>query len=199
MFRLPDGSDGETALALVGTIVHDGQGGIADSFEDDAGVNAWIATRFPGTGRRSAAQAERLRTLRFVARSAFAAGVSPHPPSRVERQRRMSDEQAGAVLQAAIAALLLRPLVTIDDGGVRRAYETAARGQTLVEGALALAVVDFLAGPVAVGLRSCQAPRCVRYFVQDHGRQQWCKPSCGNRARAARFASRHRDAEPQQT
>lgn len=196
MLELPDGTDGELALALVGTIAHDGQGGITDSFAGDAGVNAWIASRFPGVARRSAAQSERLRTLRFAARSAFAAAVSPHPPSRVERQQRMSDDQAGAVLRSAIAALNLRPLVTIDDAGVRRGFETAARGQTLVEGALALAVVDFLTGPLAGRLRSCQAPRCVRYFVQDHGRQQWCKPSCGNRARAARFASQHR--RPQQ-
>jgi predicted RNA-binding Zn ribbon-like protein len=193
MFQLPNGSDGETALALAGTIGHDGQGGIADSFADDAGVNTWIASWFPGVARRSPAQAERVRTLRFAARSAFAAAVSPHPPSRVERQQRMSDEQAGAVLQAAIAGLRSRPLVTIDDAGVRRGFETAARGQTLVEGALALAVVEFLTGPLADRLRSCQAPRCVRYFLQEHGRQQWCKPSCGNRARVARFAVRHRE------
>jgi predicted RNA-binding Zn ribbon-like protein len=84
-------------------------------------------------------------------------------------------------------------VVVIDIGeGVRRGLETAAAGQTLIEGILALAVTDFLTGPLAPRLRSCQAPRCVRYFVQDHGRQQWCKASCGNRARVARHAQRHR-------
>ncbi|MFI7230667.1 CGNR zinc finger domain-containing protein [Nonomuraea angiospora] len=40
-------------------------------------------------------------------------------------------------------------------------------------------------------MRACNAPRCVRYFVKSHGRQEWCKPSCGNRARAARHYQRH--------
>ncbi|MDX8033447.1 CGNR zinc finger domain-containing protein [Lentzea sp. BCCO 10_0856] len=190
MVALPDGSEGETALALVSTIAHDGHGGVADFFADDAGVNAWVAARFPDLTPRSPAQAERLRTLRFAARSAFAASVSPHPPSRVERSRRMSDEEAAAVLRAAINALEPRTTVVIGDQGVQRGLDTSAQDQTFVEGALALAVVEFLTGPLAPRLRSCQAPRCVRYFVQQHGRQQWCKASCGNRARVARFADR---------
>ncbi|GAA4011907.1 CGNR zinc finger domain-containing protein [Allokutzneria multivorans] len=192
MFELAEGSGGETAMALVSTIAHDGNGGVADAFADDAGVNSWCAARFSDFTPRSSAQAERLRALRFAARSAFAATVSPHPPSRVERQQRMSDAEAASVLQAAITALRLQPTVAIDDSGVRRGFQTAAQDQKLIEGVLALAVVEFLTGPLAARLRSCQAPRCVRYFVQDHGRQQWCKTSCGNRARAARFASQHR-------
>lgn len=192
MVQLPDGADGETALALVGTIGHDGRGGVVDTFVDDAGVNTWVAARFPDVTPRSVVQTARLRTLRFAARSAFAAAVSPHPPSRVERQRRMSDQDAADVLTTAINALQPRQTVAIDDRGVRRWLETAAEDQVLIEGMLALAVVEFLTGPLATRLRSCQAPRCVRYFVQDHGRQQWCKASCGNRARAARFAEQHR-------
>lgn len=191
MFALRDGSDGQTALALVSTIAHDGRGGVADFFADDEGVDTWVAARFPGLAPRSPAQADRLRTLRFAARSAFAASVSPHPPSRVEHGRRMSDDDAAAVLQTAINALAPSTTVAIDDDGVRRGLDTSARDQTFVEGALALAVVEFLTGPLAPRLRSCQAPRCVRYFVQQHGRQQWCKASCGNRARVARFADRH--------
>lgn len=58
--------------------------------------------------------------------------------------------------------------------------------------ALARAAIDFLSGPLRMQLRSCTAPRCVRYFVKSHGRQEWCKPSCGNRARAARHYRRRR-------
>ncbi|MET8629505.1 CGNR zinc finger domain-containing protein [Kitasatospora sp. NPDC004669] len=43
-------------------------------------------------------------------------------------------------------------------------------------------------------LRACKAPRCVRYFLKTHGRQEWCKPSCGNRARVARRYGRQRAA-----
>lgn len=188
MFALPDGTDGQLALAFVSTIAHDGNGGIADFFATDEGVNGWVATRFPDV----AVQPARLRTLRFAARSAFAASVSPNPPSRVERGHRMNDDEAGIVLQAAINALDASAFVTIGDD-VRRGLQTTAKDDTLVEGVLALAVVDFLTGPHAARLRSCQAPRCVRYFVQQHGRQQWCKQSCGNRARVARFADQRQD------
>jgi predicted RNA-binding Zn ribbon-like protein len=104
----------------------------------------------------------------------------------------MSDAEAAAVLQDAVNALAVETVLTINDG-LRHELHTAAQGHTLVEGALALAVVQFLTGPVAPRLRSCQAPRCVRYFVQQHGRQQWCKASCGNRARVARFVSQQQD------
>ncbi|MEU7476680.1 CGNR zinc finger domain-containing protein [Lentzea sp. NPDC042327] len=188
MFTLPDGTDGVTALALVSTIADDGNGGVADHLATDAEVHNWVANRFPG----ALVVPDRVRTLRFAARSAFAASVFPHPPSRVERTRRMSDTEAAAVLHNAVNALRAETVVTIEDG-VRRRLQTAARGPALVEGALALAVVEFLTGPLAPRLRSCQAPRCVRYFVQQHGRQQWCKASCGNRARVARFASQQQD------
>jgi predicted RNA-binding Zn ribbon-like protein len=51
-------------------------------------------------------------------------------------------------------------------------------------------VLELLASPAADELRACQAPRCVRYF-RKHRRQEWCKPSCANRARVARYAERH--------
>ncbi|MYS74029.1 hypothetical protein GTY88_26960, partial [Streptomyces sp. SID5926] len=41
-------------------------------------------------------------------------------------------------------------------------------------------------------LRACHAPRCVRYFLKEHPRQEWCRPSCGNRARVARHQDRQR-------
>ncbi|SDE25879.1 CGNR zinc finger domain-containing protein [Glycomyces harbinensis] len=192
MPALPDGADGATALALVGTIAHDGHGGVADSLAADRDVDAWLAGHFPGLPPRRPEEAEAVRAIRFAARSAFAAAVAPHPASRVERQPRMGDGEAGERLTAALAALEARPVFAIGEHGVRRGLETEATGQVLVEGTLALGVADFLTGPLAPRLRSCQAPRCVRYFVQDHGRQQWCKTACGNRARAARFAERRR-------
>ncbi|WP_073946146.1 CGNR zinc finger domain-containing protein [Streptomyces kebangsaanensis] len=57
----------------------------------------------------------------------------------------------------------------------------------------AVAAVDPVT-PRREQLRACTAPRCVRYFVKSHGRQEWCKPSCGNRARAARHYRRRRQA-----
>jgi len=57
---------------------------------------------------------------------------------------------------------------------------------------LARAAIAFLASPDRQRLRACHAPRCVRYFLKEHPRQEWCKPSCGNRARVARHHERHR-------
>ncbi|MFI9597778.1 CGNR zinc finger domain-containing protein [Nonomuraea sp. NPDC052265] len=67
-----------------------------------------------------------------------------------------------------------------------RAHQTSEKTETA-----ARAAIDFLSGPQREHLRACNAPRCVRYFVKSHGRQEWCKPSCGNRARAARHYQRH--------
>lgn len=57
---------------------------------------------------------------------------------------------------------------------------------------LARAAIAFLASPDRARLRACHAPRCVRYFLKDHPRQEWCKPACGNRARVARHHERRR-------
>ncbi|WP_210408377.1 hypothetical protein, partial [Allokutzneria sp. NRRL B-24872] len=63
MFELAEGSGGDTAMALVSTIAHDGNGGVADAFSDDEGVSSWCAARFSDLAPRSPAQAERLRAL----------------------------------------------------------------------------------------------------------------------------------------
>ncbi|GAB3985513.1 CGNR zinc finger domain-containing protein [Plantactinospora veratri] len=55
---------------------------------------------------------------------------------------------------------------------------------------LARATIEFLAGPARDRLAACPAPRCVRYFVREHPRQEWCKASCGNRARVSRHYRR---------
>ncbi|WP_454131404.1 CGNR zinc finger domain-containing protein [Kitasatospora aureofaciens] len=56
------------------------------------------------------------------------------------------------------------------------------------------AATDSLSGPQREQLRACTAPRCVRYSVKSHGRQGYCKPSCGDRARVARHCRRQRTA-----
>jgi predicted RNA-binding Zn ribbon-like protein len=66
---------------------------------------------------------------------------------------------------------------------VTRTTELDPSAATL--GVLAFAVLELLASPAADELRACQAPRCVRYFRKNR-RQEWCEPSCANRARVAR-------------
>ncbi len=71
-------------------------------------------------------------------------------------------------------------------------HHTPVRTTGDLTAALAHAVIAFLAGPDRDRLRACHAPRCVRYFLKEHPRQEWCKPSCGNRARVARHHQRHK-------
>lgn len=56
---------------------------------------------------------------------------------------------------------------------------------------LARATVEFFGGSYREGLRACQAPGCVLYFVKEHPRREWCSAGCGNRARVARHYRRH--------
>lgn len=188
MKSLRNGSDGELALAFVSTIRHDGHGGVADDFATDEAVADWLGDRWPRVPVAPGA----VRELRRAARAAFAAVVSPAPPSRADAGSLLSPAVAASILTEAIAGLGLAHEIRIDQGRVSCCPVTDARGEPLVLGSIALAVTDFLTGPLADRLRSCQAPRCVRYFVQSHGKQQWCKTACGNRARVARHAARQR-------
>lgn len=75
------------------------------------------------------------------------------------------------------------------------------RGATVVEsragspedailGAIAISAVELLGGPDRDLVRACDAPSCGLYFLAARERQQWCTPSCGNRARVARHYAR---------
>ena len=57
-------------------------------------------------------------------------------------------------------------------------------------GAIAASAVELLGGPDRELVRVCDAPSCGLYFLAARERQQWCTPSCGNRARVARHYAR---------
>jgi predicted RNA-binding Zn ribbon-like protein len=138
--------------------------------------------------------------VRTAIRALFARAVLPGPPSKADAGR-LPD--AGAALERLNAASARVPVThrlrwpadgpPVADYGVPGDPAPAE----LLAAALARAAVGFLAGPDLVRLRACPAPRCVRYFVQAHARQEWCKPSCGNRARVARHHARRREQAAQ--
>ncbi|WP_030206218.1 ABATE domain-containing protein [Streptomyces sp. NRRL S-87] len=164
--------------------------------------------------------------LRQAVRALFARAVQPAPPSRADAHRLLPLGEALDRLNAAAAREPVVPrlswpaeappearLVPVHaapeaagpgvpagataPGGSGRAVGAAhAADSGAVVAELARAAIAFLSGPRSGQLRSCQAPRCVRYFLQSHGRQAWCKPSCGNRARVARHAERRRSGQP---
>jgi predicted RNA-binding Zn ribbon-like protein len=68
-----------------------------------------------------------------------------------------------------------------------------SRARTRVDatfGAIAASAVEVLGGPDRERIRVCAAPSCGLFFLAGRQRQQWCTPSCGNRARVARHYAR---------
>ncbi|MEW1688611.1 CGNR zinc finger domain-containing protein [Streptomyces sp. NPDC091265] len=197
--RMPDT---RLALDLALTVRHDGRGGVADDLDTPAALTRWVRDRPAVLSRVPAAEAwtadatdlAAVRSLRAAARALFAHAVRPAEPSPADAGRLIPVEEALDRLNAAAAAVPAVPRLDWPRGGEPVARDQPAGGASadVLPAALARAVIGFLAGPDRPALRACHAPRCVRYFVKEHARQEWCKPSCGNRARVARHHERHR-------
>jgi predicted RNA-binding Zn ribbon-like protein len=113
------------------------------------------------------------------------------PPSKADAHRLLDPSDALDRLNEAAAVPLAPRLAWPADGEPVVSHETDADPPTRLLAAVARAGIGFLSGPDRERLRACPAPRCVRYFVKEHARQEWCKPSCGNRARVSRYYQRH--------
>ncbi|AJE42632.1 ABATE domain-containing protein [Streptomyces nodosus] len=140
---------------------------------------------------------ERVRTqvlaVRAALRALLARAVAPAPPSRADADQLPPADQALSRLNAAAARCPVVPLLDwpTDAAPVARLLPAASASPVDLPAVLARAAIAFLGGPDLPRLRACTAPRCVRYFLKEHGRQEFCKASCGNRARAARHYRRH--------
>ncbi|MEU0661666.1 CGNR zinc finger domain-containing protein [Streptomyces lavendulocolor] len=189
------------ALDLALTVRHDGHGGVADDLGDPDGLTEWVRERaaalpaVPDAARftADAGTAEAVRVLRAAVRALFARAVPGG--SRPDGSEPPPGETALGRLNEAAAAAPAVPHLTWPEGaapaaGWRPAGPASPRDALCA--ALARDAIAFLAGPDLARLRVCHAPRCVRYFLKEHPRQEWCKPSCGNRARVARHHDRHR-------
>ncbi|WP_175407346.1 ABATE domain-containing protein [Streptomyces sp. TRM64462] len=192
------------ALELASTIRHDGDGGVTDDLTTTHGTTRWIQAQADLLDGHvpdgETAADENLRKeiieLRRAVRALFARAVSPAPPSSADARQLMPADQALAHLNTVAAREAVVPQMDWPPDGAptARLLSTENDPKVRLMAALARAAIDFLSGPQRTRLRACSAPRCVRYFVKSHGRQEWCKPSCGNRARAARHYRRQRMA-----
>ncbi|MFE2978045.1 CGNR zinc finger domain-containing protein [Streptomyces sp. NPDC059258] len=193
-------------MELAGTIRHDGDGGVLDDLDTVRGARRWLQRR-PGILATATATGdlvldEELREavvdVRRAVRALFARVVSPAPPSPADAHRLLPADEALRLLNVAAAREQVAPQLHWPAEGPPTAGLLSAEGDPGVRlvAALARDAVDFLSGPQREHLRACHAPRCVRYFIRSHGRQEWCKPSCGNRARVARHYERMRAADP---
>ncbi|MCF0082942.1 CGNR zinc finger domain-containing protein [Streptomyces lomondensis] len=195
--REPISRDARLALDLALTIRHDGSGGVADDLADPAGLTAWVRAHpevLPDTGRFAvgAAQLTAVRELRAAVRALFARAVRPGDPSPADAARLMPVPDAVRHLNEAAARTPTVPVLDWPEGAAPVVHRQPVRAGDALTASLAHAVIAFLASPDRDRLRACHAPRCVRYFLKEHPRQEWCRPSCGNRARVARHHQRHK-------
>jgi predicted RNA-binding Zn ribbon-like protein len=195
------------AFALAATIKHDGQGGVADLLGTPAEAVAWLdeydhlVTEVLGrplqaeTGPRDedAVVRDELVRVRRAVRALFARAVAPEPPSKADADRLMDAGAALRIVNRAAGRLGTVRLDWPDDGSpVTRWAGRTDDPVALLVGAVGRSTIDFLSGPDRARLRACPAARCVKYFLQDDPRQQWCSPSCGNRERVNRhYRRRH--------
>jgi predicted RNA-binding Zn ribbon-like protein len=174
-------------VEFANTLVHDGRGGVDDLLCSTAAARIWLT----GHGLSPHADYESLLAARSATRALFAAAVAPHPASRADNGRTaMPAATALQVLTGNVDALAPAIRYAYDAGRVTVTRSTGLPANAATVGILSFAVLELLASPAAAELRACQAPRCVRYF-RKYRRQEWCKPSCANRARVARYAQRH--------
>jgi predicted RNA-binding Zn ribbon-like protein len=146
-----------------------------------------------GTGfTADAAQLTAVRELRAAVRALFARAVRPGEPSPADAARLMPLAEAVRHLNEVAARTPTVPVLDWPEGATPLVRPKPVRAADDLSAALAHAVIAFLVSPDRDRLRACHAPRCVRYFLKEHPRQEWCKPSCGNRARVARHHQRHK-------
>ncbi|MFI9169612.1 CGNR zinc finger domain-containing protein [Streptomyces lincolnensis] len=161
---------------------------------DLAGLTAWVRAHPQAAPDAVGFVADEetltaVRELRAAVRALFARAVRPGEPSPADAARLLPAPEALRRLNTAAARTPTVPVLYWDD--VVR-HQAAGAGEQLVA-VLARAAIGFLAGPDRRRLRARHAPRCVRYFLKEHPRQEWCEPSCGNRARVARHHARHHE------
>ncbi|PWI13493.1 hypothetical protein DI272_04610 [Streptomyces sp. Act143] len=191
----PISGDARLALDLALTVRHDGHGGVADDLSDPAGLTTWVQAH-PGTVppgfTAGDAELAAVRELRAAVRALFARAVRPGAPSPADAARLMPVPAAVDLLNTAAARTPTVPVLHWAEDTEPVVTHRASDGADDLTAVLARAAIAFLAGPERHRLRACHGPRCVRYFLKEHPRQEWCKPSCGNRARVARHHERHR-------
>jgi predicted RNA-binding Zn ribbon-like protein len=189
--------DARLVLDLALTVRHDGHGSVTDDLADPAGLTFWVRAH-PDTVPDAAdfvadeAAVAAVRDLRAAVRALFAHAVRPAEPSPADAARLMPVPDALRRLNAAAARTPAVPELHWAGDAEPVVRHRAVQGEGELTAALAKAAIAFLAGPDRQRLRACHAPRCVRYFLKEHPRQEWCKPSCGNRARVARHHERQR-------
>jgi predicted RNA-binding Zn ribbon-like protein len=176
------------------------QTGVHDALKSRVELSSWLAAvgdRLFAAGEsvtRPARQGELddFRELRTALRVLAAAVTEDARPAALASIEGRSPASAARLLNTLSAAAPPIPRLRWPEQKAELTPPTGARAPVVAMSAVAGAAVQLLDESRGHLLRACQAPGCVLYFVKDHPRREWCSPSCGNRARAARFYQRHR-------
>jgi predicted RNA-binding Zn ribbon-like protein len=167
---------GELAIDLANTLRLERDGGSTDLLADRDGLARWLRRR----GVAGGVGAPALQALRGHVRALLAAAV---------RRRGLPRAAVAAVTQAAAPTPAV-PQLEADELVFH--YHASPPDAFLAD--IATSAITLVGGPGRDRLRRCAAPGCGRFFVASRPRQTWCGPSCGNRARLARFHQRRRAA-----
>jgi predicted RNA-binding Zn ribbon-like protein len=157
--------------------LHEGLRTVADA-RDFARLNAGSLSVPPSRVDESVRRA--LVKMREPVRDVLAALVEQRPPRR----------EALTTLNRAASRRRTRLELRWASGRapvVERRPEPPLGPADLARADVAEATMLFAESGDADRLRACQAPGCIGFFLQQHARQEWCSPGCGNRARNARF------------
>jgi predicted RNA-binding Zn ribbon-like protein len=144
-------------------------------------LSAWLRDHLPMSevSNVNIRNVDNFLALRDAIRAGFGACVAGEPPKA----------EWLAVLNLAARAAPSWPEL---DAAYEITERTGSGALAAAHAALARDAIRLLAGPLRMDLRACGAPGCVKFFVRDHPRREWCCDHCGNRARAARHYRRHR-------
>ncbi|MFC4112005.1 CGNR zinc finger domain-containing protein [Nonomuraea zeae] len=187
------------SLEFVSTVRAD-RSGLIDTLSDADGLTAWARDHAaelgldPGFSATEESRQETVR-LRLAVRALFARAVAPGPPSRADAADLPGFEEALALVNATALAAPTAPALSWDgeaEPELHTVPAVPADASARLRARLAAAAMELLASPDRALLRTCQAPRCVLYFIREHPRQEWCSTACGNRARAARHYREHK-------
>jgi predicted RNA-binding Zn ribbon-like protein len=191
--------DEPVPIVLANTISID-RGRVRDSLAELPDMERWVRTiggqinlfpRQPNIEEITGARAERLVLLREGIRRL--AAEHTRDPRSLGQSVVPDVTAATAIINSSSALGSVWPEVE-GEGSTARRREVWAGGEYVdaVIAVIARQTIDLATSPQWDHLRPCLAPGCAYFFVKDHVRRQWCSPICGNRARVARHAQRHR-------
>ncbi|MFI0713320.1 CGNR zinc finger domain-containing protein [Streptomyces inhibens] len=176
------GEESSVAVALANTLRR-GQTGEVDHLVDARNVEGWVAEHRLATQplRFSESDVGRLTELRAAVRELFTAAIEGSAP----------DSAALVTVNGATAEAPGAAQLRWHPPSLRSEWQSAVpHTVNAVLACIASDAIDVLCGPRGTSLRQCAAHGCIRFFLREHGRRQWCSNMCGDRVRAARHYQR---------